>query len=667
MLLPSERRIFLSFYLLQAAALLAVLLPFLRFNNLLEWDFPGHFTAIWHLRQHLLPWPSGWNPYFYCGYPQGIFYPPLAHYLAAVLSFPFGITGAMKLLIAISVLLLPAVFYAFARGFGLDALGASVAAMWMTATLFISGEMLDTWSLGSDLRSVLNVGLFANVLSLPLLFAFFSACSHGVRNGKWKVAALLLGLLLLIHPLSSVVALVFFLSLVVTRLWEGSYRTGTLKYVGLVAVVAFLVGALWLRPFLCFREFMNPEPVGSQWSPLVQFIVFNGAVLSLASISNLRVRVLSITYLVLANLILVGTLWRLDLQFSRLTIYLLFFIPVFLLSWLRSRTLTLVLGGLALVIGFCGFRFGGLHPRGVPDFPLADFGPVSGRVLSVTSPSHLPSFHVNHDLIPPRTGNQAALGLFIESSLNGRFLGNLVRSLEPDAYVWGTPSETIKAESLGKEYAEYIKDRLRLFDIRYIYTDLKLESILDESLVLTKRYVNSYPAPKLGDSREIERLRARYNVRDGLLDFYLYPVGNGSLAEALPLVPKAPGSDWKTTSKRWFLETRGVPVFVDRVPPAGVRGARPGEWAEIRSCSKLMDRLVLQIHAAEAIPVLIKVGYFPTWNLTLNGNPAPVYRASPSLILIFGQGEAVLEYRHAWQEYAGLALSALGVAALLLP
>lgn len=665
MLTPSERRIFLSFYLLQAAALLAVVLPFLRFNNLLEWDFPGHFTAIWHLRQHLLPWPSGWNPYFYCGYPQGMFYPPMTHYVAALLSLPLGIAGAIKLLIAVSVLLLPVAFFASARSFGLDTLGASVAAMWMTAILFLSGEMLDTWSLGSDLRSMLNVGLFANALSLPLLFAFFAACRRGTARA-WKTPALLLGVLFLVHPLSSLIALIYFLSELITRFWEEGARGETIKYFSLVATIAFLIGSFWLLPFLAYRGFMNPEFVGSHWSPLVQFIVFNGAILALASISNLRVRALSIAYLLLANATLIGTLWKLDLQFSRMTIYLLFFTPVFFLSWLRSRGLILATGVLAMAVGFFGYRFGGLHPRGVPDFPLADFGSVPGRVLSVAPSSHLPSLHVNHDPIPPRTGNQEALGLFIESSLNGRFLGDLVRSIEPDAYVWGTPSEAVRAEALGKEYADYIRDRLRLFDIRFIYTDLRLESTLDESLASSKRYVNSYPAPELRDAREIERLQKRYNVRGGLLDFYLYSIGNGSPAEVLPYVPMALGSDWKTTSKMWFLETRGVPVFTDHAPPAGVREARPGDWVELRSRSELMDRLVFQIHAAEAIPVLIKVGYFPTWKLTINGRPAPVYRASPSLILIFGQGEAVLEYRRAWQEHAGLALSALGVAALLL-
>jgi hypothetical protein len=157
----------------------------------------------------------------------------------------------------------------------------------------------------------------------------------------------------------------------------------------------------------------------------------------------------------------------------------------------------------------------------------------------------------------------------------------------------------------------------------------------------------------------------RYNVRGGLLDFYLYPIGDSTLAEALSYIPSAPGSDWKTTSRRWFLETRGVPVFTDHPAPAGAREARPGEWVEQRSTSGRMDRFVFHINAAEPIPVLVKIGYFPTWKLTVNGKPGSIYRASPNLILFYGNGEAILEYHRPWQEYTGLVLSALGIVVLL--
>lgn len=664
--IPSTRRFFYLFCPTLTAALVATLIPFLRYNNLLEWDFPGHYAAVWHLKEHLLPWPSGWNPYFYCGYPQGIFYPPLAHYAAAILAFAFGIAGAIKGLVALSVLSLPVAFYFFARRFGLEDLQAAVCATWMTALLFVSGEMLDTWGLGSDLRSTLNTGLFANALSLPVLFAFLASCGHSIQRNNWKTAAVLLGVLLLLHPLSSLVAGVFLVSVLISQWWETGGKGLDWKPMLWTPVLALMLGAQWLFPYLCFQRFMSPESIGAHWSMQIQFLVLNGLLLAMAAISKIQQRPLVVAYVLLANLIVVGTIWKVPLQFTRLTIYLLFLIPVFLLSRIRSRSLLLSLAAIALVVGVYGYARGGLNPRGVSGFNLPDFGPVQGRILSVTPSSHLPSYHVNHDLLPVRTGNESMMGLFIESSLNGRFLAHLLNTLEPEAYVWGTPTGGAKPELLGKDYPEYLRARFRLFDIRSIYTDLKLENILDPALARSKRLINSYPAPRTSTPRELEDLQRRFNLRGDRLEFYLYPVEAGSRAETLPYVPKAPGSDWKLTNQWWFLGIHELPIFTDQAVPAGVREARAGDKVALVAESDQKDRMIFDIRADQPIPVLVKVGYFPAWKLTLNGRPAPVYRASPNLILFFGQGNAVLEYRRPWQEYAGLILTALGFCVLFL-
>ncbi len=576
-----ERRYFLIAYVLQIAALLAVIIPFLRFNNLLEWDFPGHYAAIWHLKQNLLPWPTGWNPYFYCGYPQGIFYPPATHFLAALLSFPLGIAGSMKACITISLLVLPASFYFFCSRFGLDDLQAAVGSTWMTALLFISGELLGTWSFGADLRSILNVGLFSNTLSLPLLFVFFVASSPSIGPRNWKRSALLLGILFLTHPLSALIGVFFLVSTGIAQSASASYLSAENWRIFLrVPAVAVMLGSFWIIPYASFRDFMNTGMIPAQWSAVVQLIVFNGLILALQCRAEKQLRPLLLLYVLIANFIIIGSLWQIGLQFTRLTIYLLFLIPVFLVSRIQSRPLLLALAGLAVMVGFYGYRYSGIKPRGVPDFAIPDFGKVGGRILSVAPGSHLPSYHVNHDPIPVATGNEATLGLFIEGSLNGKFLGNLMRSLEPEAYIWGTPTEVVTPGILGNEYAGYIRERLNLFGIRYIYTDLRLEYLLGSPIPLSKRYLNSYPAPRLKSPQETEAFTRRYHLREGMLDFFLYDMGSGALAEALPYVPSVPSSDWKLTSRQWFLEMRGVPVFTDRPIPAGVRAALPGESLE---------------------------------------------------------------------------------------
>jgi len=661
--IPSKLRYFFIFYPLQAAALLAVLFRFLRYNNLLEWDFPGHYAAIWYIKTHLLPWPTGWNPYFYCGYPQGLFYPPLAHYMAALLSMLVGIGMAIKLLILVSILMLPIAFYAFARRWGLDDLQGAVCSALTTSLLFLSGEMFGTWNFGSDLRSILNIGLFANAISLPILFAFLATCGK-VESRNWRWPALWLGLLFLTHPLSSLIAGIFALAIVIHRLWQPGEQPGWRPLVHTLGI-ALLLGSFWVLPFVTHRGFMNPEYVGAEWSTALELVALNGAIVALACFSKTALRPLVITFFALANFILLGTLWKLDLQFPRLTIYLLLLLPVFLVAWIKSKPALLAMALLALGIGYFGYRHSGLHPEGVPDFQFPDFGLVEGRILSIAPPSHLPAHHVNHELIPLRTGNEAILGLFIESGLNGRILADLVRTLDLGAYIWGTPTESLTPQFLGREYPAYVLERLRLFDIRYVYTDLRLEDLLDPSLAKGKRYINSYAAPKVTSQVQLADLRQRYNTYGEMVDFYLYSIGSGALAEPLPYVPLAPGTDWKLTNLKWFLEMRGLPIFTDRPAPPNVRPARPGDQVELFVDSPRKDRLILQIHADQDIPVLVKVGYFPNWKLTVNGKPAPIYRASPNLMLVFGHGPAVLEYRRSWTEYAGLTLSLLGLVLLV--
>jgi len=651
-----ERRFFYLSYTLQLGALLALLVPFLRRNNLLEWDFPGHYAAIWHLSNVLFPWPTGWNPSFYCGYPQGLFYPPLAHYATALIGFAIGIAPAMKLLVALSILALPAVFYAFARRYELDDLQSAVAATWMTALLFVTGDLLGTWNLGSDLKSMLNVGLFANTLSLPVLFAFLALCG---RDASWRRQGAVLGILLLLHPLSAMIALLFALSHGAAEWTVPAAERRSQVPLARTVAVGILVAAVWLLPFAAYRRFMNAEFTPALWSTAVQLVVCNGLVVALLSVRRPVLRSLIFCYVLLANFILVGTLWKLDVQFTRLTIYLLLFVPVLVVHWVRSRAVLAVLAVVAVGVGAAGYRKGGLNPAGVPDFAIPNFGPVPGRILSVAPPQHLASFHVNHELIPLRTGNPTLMGLFVESSLNGRYVGDLMHTLEPDSYVWGTPTEALTRQALGTEYAAYVRDRLRLFDVRHIYTDLKLESLLDPELERSKTYVNSYPAPSAATAADRDALARRYNVRDGKLDFYLYTVGGSTLAEPLSYIPVSPGSDWKITATKWFIEMRGIPVFTDRPAPAGVRPARAGDSVRIEE--NRGDRLRLRIDADADIPVLVKVGYFPSWRLTVDGRTAPIYRASPNLMLVFAHGDAVLEYRRPWQEYAGLLLSLVGL------
>ena len=64
-----------------------ILIPYVLHNNLHAFDAIGHYAAVLFMKRHLFPYPSGWNPYHYAGYPLNVFYHPLFSYLVCLLSF----------------------------------------------------------------------------------------------------------------------------------------------------------------------------------------------------------------------------------------------------------------------------------------------------------------------------------------------------------------------------------------------------------------------------------------------------------------------------------------------------------------------------------------------------------------------------------------------------
>src|SRR3989344_2226883 len=79
-------------------------LPFLK-NNLLAFDLPGHYFNAWFIKEYLFPAMAGWNPFFFAGFPQNLFYPPLFSYLTAALSFILPLMWAFKAIVLLSLIL----------------------------------------------------------------------------------------------------------------------------------------------------------------------------------------------------------------------------------------------------------------------------------------------------------------------------------------------------------------------------------------------------------------------------------------------------------------------------------------------------------------------------------------------------------------------------------
>src|SRR3989344_4643484 len=84
-----------------------LVVPFWQSNSLEVYDAPGHVSLVWYIKEYFWPKPSGWNSLFLLGFPQGIFYPSLFHWLAAGFSFLVGVDTAIKIIISFAILSLP--------------------------------------------------------------------------------------------------------------------------------------------------------------------------------------------------------------------------------------------------------------------------------------------------------------------------------------------------------------------------------------------------------------------------------------------------------------------------------------------------------------------------------------------------------------------------------
>ncbi|MEM4364013.1 MAG: hypothetical protein QXS90_01915, partial [Candidatus Diapherotrites archaeon] len=46
------------------------IIPFIQHNNLLNYDMTGMYFSAWHTKNYLYPEITGWNKFFFFGYPQ---------------------------------------------------------------------------------------------------------------------------------------------------------------------------------------------------------------------------------------------------------------------------------------------------------------------------------------------------------------------------------------------------------------------------------------------------------------------------------------------------------------------------------------------------------------------------------------------------------------------
>lgn len=470
-----------------------VVVPFLRFNQLLQWDTIGHLFASWHIREHLFPAPTGWNPYFFAGFPQGTFYPPLFHWTVASLSFLMPLKVAFKLLVSLAVLATPFTFYWYARSLRLSSHASAVAMALMTALLTAPiVYSLQNNNVGGTLSSTFYIGLVVNALALPLLF-LYAGSIHRFASGSRSVApSIILALLILTHLYTAATAVVYFLiySAVTVRTWAG------LRSIFVHAGLTFLLSVWWVLPFLVQLSYSATARIDLVLGSGSFILIIVGLALVLMLWVRERVRQLAVPVVffvvVTIGILLLNFLgWQVHIY--RLVLVPILLVPIFLLRLLPSRWHVLptlmALGLIVWGLTFKGNDFYRLNVKGPqPETRSPLTQPVPVRTFLLSNPGYQSDIHTNQHRLPMEEGAMLNKGLFVESSKTSSYLLTLERMLDPNSMAWGVPF--LDGAKIPKnEQRKILADHLRRFGFQAVVAP----TVQDRLTVESRSPLFSYP------------------------------------------------------------------------------------------------------------------------------------------------------------------------------
>lgn len=676
-------------------SLVAVIIPFLLSNNLEGFDSAGHLASAYYIKNFFWPWPDGWNMSLMSGFPQGIFYPSGFHWLAAALSFAVSLETAIKLLIALAIILFPIGIFLLSKKALKRTLPSAVA------TVLVSFFYFFEVGLNDNLFADLFFGMLPHLVSLTIFPFFLWSVFRLLENtNKWRLPVFLLTITILVHPITALVS--FFLVIVIFAVSFRDRKAGVA--LTKVSLFTLLSTVFWLAPVFVNLPYSSGSSVGYFYSPIITilapFIIFlNFLVLRKKSSSGYFFKSIAILSILVLLSSFFGSFLSLDgfpFHFARFIIYPLILAPielVYLLSLYRVNwpliNLTCVF---SLLFYLLFFRITPLGP--FQTTVLEEVGDYyqSGRVIALGSSSSLDArFHSTRMKLATDYGFSIAEGLFVESSPNGWFIMSLLRSWDGnnDNFTWAyrhlrdvadlswgarlfgvnyeyriaddAPSDT--EETLVDRWSDISVDEGRdklIQDLskeeRDLYFKLSRERLLDDENIISKLGTN----------------------KSGFYYQSFYKVNDTDLAEAVYLRPVKIDNDWDQKTKEWWstdwLRASSTdylydkPLLVYRAPVSDWELANFKEHFSITDISSRMDSFVVDASSLSSpAPIYVKVGYFPFWKAYNDQDQElEIYKASPNFMLVYGQGKIIFKYVKPFYYYLGYIISALTLAGILI-
>lgn len=623
-------------------------IPFFLFNKLISWDMTGLYFSTWYEKEYLFPDAIGWNPFFFLGYAEHQFYPPLFSYISALLGFFIPLEYAFKTIFVISLFLMPVSFYFFTRAFYLSRARAAICTMVMTSLLFVFPNEI----FGGNIHSVFKIGLIVQTLGMAMFFFYWAEIERSWNSKRYILAGVLMSLIILTHIIAAFVAVFLFVSYLICKVRKKEDLIFFVKH----GLIAALLSSFWVVPFIGKIKWLEAYPVGSiSYSLLFLLLSFVFLAIYLYKKSDKFICIPVLVLVLLLSCFIFVEL-GMPLHSYRFMMFLYILVPVLFFSLFKKDNLTIY--SAIFIVSALIILNASVYPKGPEDMDVSKiiFDDLSkknidngSRIYVLSSYSKESSSHVLQHKIPMQSRVNSLRGLYIESAKNARYIFNLENQFEPrDSVVWGTYiNENYILDDLAK-IGEIVPFQLNLFGVSGVV------AVEDYGLQWNNRQNISSYENDMGEN-------------------YVYSFYNSGISSIIEVLNYSPrminSSEWNERTAEWFLSEdikKGILVN-EKVPIYFGNGS---EKIEILEISRRNDYIKFKVDSLGKVPILIKISEFPNWKAYEfrdgKREKIKIYRASPYLMLIYGKGEIEMRYEKMFIDKLGEILSLIGLIFIIL-
>jgi hypothetical protein len=679
-------------------------------------DLAGHVWGPPFLKAHLTAdgLLSGWSSQWFAGFPAYRFYMPVPALGVVVLHSVWSWGIALKLMVSLPLVVLPAVAIWTGRAAGLgfpEASGLGVAAI---AFLFDDSY----YKYGGNIASTV-LGEYGYAWSIVFALAALTAFHLSLeRRRRTPAAGVLVALAALCHPIGGMCAIA---ALATRAALQTRDRRDALRHLLVALGVGALLSAFWYVPLWSYRLYTNNLAFTRQTdfgrlffplNPALECLIMALAVLAVVD-AVLRRRRLVLTIAIVAALFAVGVLaaprgflWNARLvpiwHLSRML--LAGFGASVLMGWARKpwtkwwvpvstygAATVIVLSGISWDTASLPLGHVTSAHLGQWSVPVAYRGVVGGR--------HKPNFDeqlLDLGFAGYQRGPNAAEFRLLTATLDdlgakygcGRMLpefdpsgryGSVVQlAIMPQltdgcmTTIGGLYRDSSPTSSFGMVAESTLSHVFENYKPSLPYEPLNVKRGVAYLRELGVRYYLAYSQQAVSQAGSIAGLTDVGAVGP----WHIYLVAGTSLVTPLSTTPVvAPASDltrsaWEKLALRWFSQAN-----TDTARPAA---SGPGGWPRMTSTTSLPTRalphsVVDRIAARDAqiafdvtetgVPVLVRESYFPTWHAV--GAEGP-WRVAPDwMVVVPTQSHVVLHQVTGRPEVIGSVLTlltALGIA-----